>query len=156
MHEFEDEQAQAKARLKAYESTTLRARLAAWEHSADRDDCHRKSPRSSRCRWIGAPRAQTRQLNEFFGTMDPEYARLKAAVLDHGDVREQPAAAAQLSGHDRRGDHQAAADLRAVARRLPDARREGAARHARIPAAAAKPPIGAGPLRPGPLAGRAG
>ena len=38
MREFEDEQAQAKARLKAYETDALPARQAAWERSADPDD----------------------------------------------------------------------------------------------------------------------
>jgi hypothetical protein len=82
VHEFEDEQAQAKARLKAYESTTLRARLAAWQHSADRDLLPSEIAEILAVPLDERTRAQTRQLNEFFGTMDPEYARLKAAVLD--------------------------------------------------------------------------
>jgi hypothetical protein len=79
---FEDEQARAKARLRAYETETLPARQAAWEQSADPGDL---PPEVASALIISPDRrtaAQARQLRDHFRAIDPEYTRLKAAVLD--------------------------------------------------------------------------
>jgi len=82
VREFEAEQAQAKARLKAYESTELPARQAAWEHSALHGDLPPEIAKVLAVEPARRAPAQTRQVSEFFRAIDPEYSRLKAGVLD--------------------------------------------------------------------------
>jgi mono/diheme cytochrome c family protein len=82
VREFEDEQARAKARLKAYETGSLPARQAEWERSADPRDL----PPGVAAALAVAPgrrsTAEARLVGDFFRSVDPEYARLQSTVLD--------------------------------------------------------------------------
>src|SRR5205814_1021585 len=82
VREFEQEQAMAKARLRADETTTLPARQAAWERSADRRDL---PPEVAAALAVSPDRrtaGQGRQIRDYFRSIDPESLRLKAGVLD--------------------------------------------------------------------------
>jgi hypothetical protein len=82
VREFEQEQAQAKTQLQAYESAARPARQAAWERTAEVRDL---PPAVAAALGVEAGRRTVRQAGEvadYFRSIDPEYARLKAAVLD--------------------------------------------------------------------------
>jgi mono/diheme cytochrome c family protein len=82
MREFEEEQARAESRLKAYASTALSARQAAWEHSADPRDLPPEIAAALAVTRDRRTSAQAKLVGEHFRSIDPEYVQLKAAVLD--------------------------------------------------------------------------
>jgi mono/diheme cytochrome c family protein len=82
VREFEAEQAQAKAALKAYETDTLPSKQAEWERSLNTRDL---PPEIAAIIAVAADKRtseQVRQLGDHFRSIDPEYVRLKAAVFD--------------------------------------------------------------------------
>src|SRR5262249_44919957 len=80
--ELEEEQARARARLRAYEAGSLPARQAAWERSADPRDL---PPEVAAALAIESGRrtaSEAKLVGDSFRAIDPEYSRLKSGVLD--------------------------------------------------------------------------
>jgi hypothetical protein len=82
VREFEQEQARNSARLRAFEKAELPARQAAWERSADRTQLPREVAEALAVAPGQRTFAQARRVGEYFRSIDPEYTRLKASVLD--------------------------------------------------------------------------
>jgi len=82
VREFEETQARAQARLKEYEKITLPARQAARESAADLGEVPPEAAKALAVKPDRRSADQVRQIQEFFRSIDPEYGRLKAAVLD--------------------------------------------------------------------------
>ena len=82
VREFEKEQAMAKARLKDFETTEFPVRQAAWERSVNPRDLPAELAAALAVAPARRRHAEARRVTEFYRTIDPEYARLKADVLD--------------------------------------------------------------------------
>jgi hypothetical protein len=82
VRDFEDEQARAKARLRAYETGEFRARQAEWERSASPADLPAGVAAALAIEARRRSAAEAKLIGDYFRSIDSEYARLKAAVLD--------------------------------------------------------------------------
>ncbi len=87
VREFEEEQRRAKAALAAYEKDGLAARQAEWERSADARDLPAEIAAALRVPAGRRDDEQARRLREYFRATDAEHARLRAAVLDGEQIK---------------------------------------------------------------------
>ena len=156
VREFADEQAQAKARLKTYETKQLPARQAAWERSADPAGL---PPEVAAAFAIDAGRrsaSEARRIGDFFRSIDPELARLKSAVLDPemlANNRPPPPSSRALTVAENPRPRRTFVQVRGDFLTPGEEVRPGTP--------AFLPPLHGrrrrpGPVRPGPLAGRSG
>jgi mono/diheme cytochrome c family protein len=82
VREFEEEQARARSLLKSYEADAVPTRQAAWERSADRGDLPPAIAAAVAIEPKRRTASEARLVGDYFRSIDPEYARLKSAVLD--------------------------------------------------------------------------
>jgi hypothetical protein len=80
--EFEAEQARGRKRLRDYEANTLPGRQTAWENAVDRSDLPAEVASALSVPAARRTAAQSRLISTYFKSIDPDYERLKADVLD--------------------------------------------------------------------------